>query len=437
MSDIVAKRFFQATLLGTILAIAFAYGLVVERFQVWPYAQLHGVAGSVKSLLEFGEWVPVPSGRRVRAPSDASRERFTLHAPEQVSNGYYVFVGWDSDVSVYAAWLYDNAGKRLHRWPLDYALLDADGPLNGGDHPHAFSVLADGSVVVGFDDGDVMARVDACGRPIWTRAGVFHHAMSQAGDGTMWAWRGENTAYADYQYLENFDIETGAVVREIGLVEDLVAQNGALSAVFAVRPSHPFRRLERDPENRMAADIFHPNDVDVLRADVAPAFPMFETGDLLLSFRNVNLVAVLDPDSKKVKWWSNGPWLGQHDPDFRGDGVISVYSNNTGRMRSEILTMRPATRDVANELLHGNARFYSDFMGVHQTLPNGNVLIAVPSEGRILEVSARGDLVMEFNNLSPPHLNYNEHIENAVWVPLDYFRAMPRCAGQLAEGETK
>jgi hypothetical protein len=430
MSDVIAKRLFQMSVVGAAVAAVFAYGLAVERYQLWPYARLHALADTAKSLAEFGELVPVPSGRRVRAPSGASREIFALHAPEHISDGYYVFVGWDSDASVYAAWLYDNKGKRHHTWPLDYSALDEDGPLNGGDHPHAFTVLADGSVIVGFDDGDVLARLDACGRALWKKPGVFHHAMAQAGDGTVWAWRGENSAYADYQYLENFDIETGALLREIGLVEDILAQEGPLSAVFAVRRTHAFRKLDRDPENRMGTDLYHPNDVDVLHADVAPAFPMFSAGDLLLSFRNLNLIAVLDPNTNQVKWWSNGPWLGQHDPDFRSDGVISVYSNNTGRMRSEIVTMNPATREVANELLDGDVQFYSDFMGVHQALPNGNVLIAVPSEGRILEVSARGDLVMEFNNVSPAHLNYNEHIENAVWVPLDYYEAMPHCAGQ-------
>lgn len=430
MSDVVAKRLFQASGVVVILGAAFAYGLAVERFSLWPYSALHELAGSAKSFMEFGELVPVPSGRRVAAPPGASRESFTIHDAQRISDGYYVFVGWDSDASVYAAWLYDSRGERRHMWPLDYAALDADGPLNGGDHPHAFDVLRDGSVVVGFDDGDVMARLDACGQPIWKKPGVFHHAMSQAEDGTMWVWRGENTAYADYQYLQNFDIATGATVREIGLVEDLISQGGVMSVIFAVRPTHAFKRFERDPENRMGRDIFHPNDVDVLRPDVAAEFPQFEVGDLLVSFRNLNLVAVLGPDDLRVKWYSSGPWIGQHDPDFRDDGLIGVFSNFTGRGRSEIVTIDPVTREVANELLEGNATFYSDFMGVHQKLPNGNELIAVPSEGRILEVSAEGDMVMEFNNLAPLHLAYNEHIENAVWVSLDYFEAMPQCAGR-------
>ena len=66
-------------------------------------------------------------------------------------------------------------------------------------------------------------------------------------------------------------------------------------------------------------------------------------------------------------------------------------------------------------------------MGKHQYLPNGNVLIVVPGEGRILEVTGDGANVMEFNNLSSISLNYNEHVENGLWVPPDYFQTVPRC----------
>jgi arylsulfotransferase ASST len=117
----------------------------------------------------------------------------------------------------------------------------------------------------------------------------------------------------------------------------------------------------------------------------------FEAGDLLISLRTIDLVAVVDPDDYRVKWWSNGPWIGQHDPDFASDGTISVY-NNTGR---------------------------------------GRVLIAVPGEGRAIEVSADGRLLMEFNNLSRAGTSYNEYIEEARWVASDYFPAVPSCTNAV------
>lgn len=426
MSETFAKRIFIASIAFLLLGATFTYGLAVERFHVWPHATIHSVWRAAQSIARHG--AIIPEGRRVTPPANASRQPMTLHRPDRVSDGYYVFVGWDSEAMLYAAWLYDNHGERRHTWLIDYSAFDADGPSNGADNPHPFQVLNDGSIIVGFDKGDVMARLDTCAKPVWVKEGIYHHAMSPADDGSYWVWRGDGTAYGHYNYLENFDAETGQIIREIALIEDIIAPMESSAVVFGIRPDYPFLRYERDPTDRLAGDLFHPNDVEELSSTLAPLFPMFEAGDLLLSFRTLNLVAVLDPDDRQVKWWSHGPWIGQHDPDFTTDGKISVYNNNTGRGRSEILKIDPATREVSNDLFNSEAPFRSEFMGKHQYLPNGNVLIAVPGEGRVLEVTADGRNVMEFNNLSAHSPSDNEHVESGVWVPADYFLSMPNCS---------
>jgi Arylsulfotransferase (ASST) len=428
VSDHFAKRIFAFSIAFLIAAAGFAYGLAVERRHMWPYETMNLAWYSIKSYYRFGEFVP--EGRRILPPDGAAREPITIYRHDLMNDGYLVIVGWDSEAQLYSAWLYDKRGQLLHTWPIDYLALDPDGPSNGADNPHPFHVFEDGSIIVGFDKGDVMARLDACGKPMWIKDGVFHHAMSRADDGTYWVWRGDHTAYGQYHYLVNFDPATGKTLREIGLIEDLIQSSPDTAAIFAVRPDFPFQKFKRDPENQETNDLFHPNDVDVLTADLAPAFPMFKPGDLLLSFRTINLVAVLDPDDLRIKWWSTGPWIGQHDPDFAPDGQISVFDNNTGRRRSEIIKMNPVTRNVSNELYSGETKFHSDYMGKHQYLPNGNVLIVVPAEGRVLEVSPSGGKVMEFNNISTHAPDYNEHVENGVWIPSDYFDGMPNCSNQ-------
>ena len=164
----------------------------------------------------------------------------------------------------------------------------------------------------------------------------------------------------------------------------------------------------------------------MLHSDIADRFPDFAPGDLLISLRTLHLVAVLDPNSGHVKWWSRGPWRFQHDPDFTGDGKISVYNNNTGRSRSEIIKIDPSTREVSNELLDGELSFQAGGMGTHQYLPNGNVLIVVPQEGRIIEVSETGEVVFEFNNVVSEE--FNGHVENGAWVPDDFFETLPNCS---------
>jgi hypothetical protein len=425
MTEAFSRRVFIASAAVLLGLGAFMYGLAVERWHLWPYELTRSASTFARSLIMYGEILP--EGRRVRAPRYAAREVFTIHDPSAMVDGYYVFVGWNDTRRVYAAWLYDHTGELLHTWSWDYLRLDPDGPLNAVDGPHPFHVLPDGSIVVGFDHGDVVARLDACSEPVWIKPTIYHHSFEAADDGSLWTWEGEGTAYGHYDRIVNFDPEKGEKLREFGLVDDIIKPMGSAAIIFGVRPDYRFQHFDRDPSDKKAEDIFHVNDVEPLRAGMASAFPMFEAGDLLISLRSTNLVAVIDSDDYRVKWWSNGPWIGQHDPDFASDGTISVYNNNTGRGRSEILKIDPATREISNELFAGGAHFYSPFMGRHQYLPNGHVLIAVPGEGRVIEVSSHGRMAMEFNNLSRAGRDYNEHIQNALWIATDYFATVPNC----------
>lgn len=422
MSTDLPKRIFVLSLVFLLIAIPFGYGLAVGQFQIWPYEPIKLAWNAALSIKKFGK--VVPEDRRVRAPPGAERQVFTVLDPAHMSDGYYVFGVWDDEKQLYGARLYDDKGKLLHTWVWNYDALDPDGPLNGSDAPHAFHVLPDGSVIVGFDKGDIMVRLDYCGRPIWTKHGVYHHAVTRDDDGNFWTWHGEHTPYAQYQYIQKFDAKTGKKIREIGLVEDIIRKMGPQAVIFGVRPDYPFQHFDHTPEDE-TTDLFHPNDVDVLTADLAPKFPMFKAGDLLLSFRTINLVTVNDPETGRVKWWSTGPWIGQHDPDFAPDGKISVFDNNTDRGRSEIIKIDPATRAISNDLFYGNARFFSDYQGKEQYLPNGNILIVVPDQGRILEVTSTGQKVMEYDNVVSP--DYNEHVYNGMWVPLNYFQRFPQC----------
>jgi hypothetical protein len=408
-------------------ALGIALGVAVARFQLWPWPLIDQMLEAAKSFREFG--AVIPSGRRMRAPEPASRERFTVHDPARMQGGYYAFAGWDDASGHYAGWLYDASGKPLHRWILDYRLLDAESPLGEEDDaPHGFVVLPDGSVVANFDKGFAMGRFDACGRPVWKRSGIFHHLISQAEDGNLWTWAGdEATAYGRYQYMEKFDVATGARIRRIGLVEDVAGGDAQAAVLLGMDPALASDKREGTPGSRKSLDIFHPNDVEELGSALAPRFPMFEAGDLLVSIRRMNLVAVLDGSDHRFKWWSHGPWISQHDPDFTPDGFISVYDNNTDRGLSAIIRIDPATREVSEFPAAADAAWSSPYMGAHQYLPNGNLLIVAPGEGRAFERSPSGALVMEFNNIPAQGSEFNDHVENGVWLPEGYFTALPAC----------
>jgi hypothetical protein len=413
LSDRVSKIIFFVSLMFLVALAAFGYGIAVVGAGIWPREPLHILADHLRSVYMVGEWQP--EGRFVRAPAGAARQRVVISRPELFEPGYRAIMGWNGDR--YGIWLIDSEGDNAHYWPIDYQKLDPDGPPTL--EPHGMAVLADASVLVNFDSGEVLARLDACGEPVWVKRGVYHHSLERAEDGSFWTWRADHSAYGHYQYLVNFDPETGDTIREYSLIEDFIERSPEHRQIFALSAGYPYVGQGGD-------DLFHPNDVEPLPAGLAAKYPQFNPGDLLVSFRNIHLVAVLDPADGAVKWWSHGPWRFQHDPDFGDDGRILVYNNNSGRgRRSNAIAIDPVSRRLDVAFADGEVRFYSEWAGKLQRLPGGAVLLVVPEEGRVIEASWSGETIFEFNNVWSDQAN--GYVVNAAWLPVNSFLDEPAC----------
>jgi hypothetical protein len=160
---------------------------------------------------------------------------------------------------------------------------------------------------------------------------------------------------------------------------------------------------------------------------MAPAFPQFEPGDLLVSVRRLNTIFVFNPATERIKWHQTGPWIAQHDPDFQENGRITVFSNNDDGTPagsvfggSTVIEVDPKTSDTKT-LFGGSAaqRMYTIIRGKHEKLANGNLLITEAEAGRVLEVEQSGEIVWEYVN------RYDESdvaiVFGAIRYPEHYF----------------
>ncbi len=421
MNEKWAKFMFFLSSLFLVGGGLFGYGLVVGAYEIWPHHQIKAMKEGIALFLETGSFST--GGHLIYVPEYASRDRILIRSPESMINGYFAIMGYDHEAGSFAVWLIDETGRERHIWPIDYQTIDSSGPSTGSDSPHGMKVLKDGSVLVNFDHGDAMARLDGCGKPIWIKDGVFHHSFDQAEDGSFWTWEGINTPHAHHQYLVNFDPDTGKTIRSLSLIDDFILKSPLNALNFSIPEGFEFLSFDHNPNPEQ--DIFHPNDIEELTSDLAVHFPQFSPGDLLISLRALDLLAVLDPENKTVKWANRGPWRRQHDPDFNKDGTISVYNNNTYAGRSSIISIDPATRKSEVRFANGDLRFFSRAMGKHQILPNRGALIVSPAEGRVIEVDSSGNIVFEFNNIVSE--KRNAHVENATWLPRDFFESFPEC----------
>ena len=409
-------------LLVIVAVTSFTAGVWGRNAGWWIARELTTAQQWWNRYLETGTFAPE---KQVFVPKNGMPEsQMVFHSSEGNPTGYLAIMQWNHSKKEYGVRLLESrSGNQVHYWPIDYDMLDPDGPRNGHGQPHGLSVYSDGSIVVNFDLGDAIARLDECGNPLWVRQGVFHHLISQDDDGSLWTWEGENTSKGQFQFIVNLDADTGNVIRKISLVDDTIRKHN-LWDEFQLEKDFKFRHFDYDPDKKH--DRFHPNDVEPLPERLADKFPQFNSGDLLVSFRNIDAVAVIDRNTANVKWINSGPWRRQHDPDFGEDGNITVFNNLAKRgVSSNILSIDPDSGTVTNNFNGGNPSFYTSNMGVHQVKPNGHTLIVSSGEGRVIEVDEEGEIHFEyFNIVNEKSLG---HVQNALWLDHDFFQSIPAC----------
>jgi Arylsulfotransferase (ASST) len=409
------------------MVLAIVYGTYAERQNWFPARQIKDAEITIRDVRS--NWkndLALEPTRHLAASYQTGRAEndtgFRLLRPDARTPGYTLIAGLskDQDTSAFSVTLYDEEGQLRYVWPVDYTRLDPEGlkPLNV--MLHGMEVLEDGSIVVAFDAGNAIARLDACGDPMWVEKGGYHHSVSRDDNGGLWAWRDN--------ILSRLDEETGKVTKTMSLENDILKASGEENGALAVRS---FIAGEGQPLT-YTWDPYHANDVEPLSARMAAAFPQFEAGDLLVSMRELNMVGVIDPDTGTLKWWQHGPWLKQHDPDFQPDGTITIFDNASGTGSSRIYRVDPKTHTTEVLFKGGEIPFYSWQRGKHQVLESGNILVTEAEHGRVFEVTPEGALVWEREMVWDADRNLI--VTEARHVPPNFFtNGLPSCASR-AEG---
>ena len=410
-----------------VVAALFLVGIVAFLGGMWttykewgPWRWLDESRQAVKSLRATGH--VLPDGTYLRRPNRMPGERYVVHDAAKIAPGYLLVNRSANPEPGYVTDLIDTDGTVLHSWKIDHSKV-----IDGGSEAefvHAVRPLPDGSIVANFDDAFGMARLDACGEPVWRRTDiVFHHSLTEDPDlGGFWTWTSRYWDGGHDQQMARIDADTGETLESIDLVDDVILPDPAAQLAFRIPDNF---RWNRDARTDEIADIIHPNDVEPLPAAWADAFPQFEAGDLIMSHRSIDLVGVVDRQTKRLKWFQAGPWEHQHDADFHPDGTITVYSNNTDRFRSTIIEMDMTTGAVRDKFAGSGFEFDSYIMGQQERLPNGNWLVTAPMEGRVIELAADGELVREVSNILDD--THNSIVTTAVHVPPDFFDRLPSC----------
>jgi len=394
----------------SLCALCFGYGLCVGLFQIFPYHQLREIKTVLNQLQN--------SSQHYRSVNHTQKESI------RVEEGAYPGVNLVTSVTTenrLSAKLMDMQGETIHEWIVDWFTIwpDDTDHIRGRQPPqsrpgteiHGAVVMPNGDLVFNFNDLGLV-RLNPAGEVVWRLPYQTHHSVYLHDDGKLWVSGLKVHEEADPKYPNYeppFDEFTlleisgdGKIEREISVFE-LLQSNDLQGLMY-------LGNIEKH-STVTGRDTLHLNDVECFPAEMSSDF--FQHGDIMISLRNINSVLVFNPDSLKVKFACTGMFVRQHDPDFIDGNTISVFDNNHvgpygSGVQSRIVAIDAPTNGLTVKFAgNDDVPFYTDEMGKHQWLPNGNLLVTESVLGRAFELNPAGEVVWEYiNYVAPDQVGY-------------------------------
>jgi hypothetical protein len=378
--------------------------------------------------------------------AEESDSSVTLYIPDKTYDGYNFY----NSITFRVARLFDMEGREVHQWQLppfgeskkdgiiDYSFMLPDGDLmnirrNSPQRPES-----------------VLMRIDWDSNVLWQKDIPVHHDVTQAPDGTFYTLyreikehRGLRVKFCGIVHLEDGgkeldrwsthqhldDIMSVLDTRSfLDTVLDSVArgwspQGHELDAIEMAKGAHGY-----------AYDYFHMNTVSLLPVNVLESRDdRFREGNLLVCFRNVNQIAVLERSTYRVLWaWGEGILERPHHPTLLDNGHILIFDNGVQRQYSRVVEMDPLSGTIVWEYQGTPPEsFFSAGRGSSQRLPNGNTLVCNSDQGQAFEVTADGEMVWLWWN---PFIKSRrrEAVYRMIRYPVEMVESLLR-AGQLED----
>jgi len=377
----------------------------------------------VAKIVTFGHATIVPVGLTISKPG--------------VQPGYVIFGAPDGH-----AYAIDVKGNVAKKWssPEPNTELEYARPLDNGNLLAQVRLTNSQSGAAGADS---VFEITQDGRVVWKyrdSARLLHHDMERMSNGnTLLVCSKDMDAPQISVKLVTDDclIEVdpaGKIVWEwqtADHIDDLELPHEVRAQIMNGYPSGP-RTGPAAPAARKGFDYLHMNAASPIPESAGHTDPRFKPGNVIVSYRFINTLAVVDRDTKKIVWKTVGLTIGQHNPHFMpagvpGTGHVLVFDNgyvdgNTNPFRastrpySRVLEINPLDQSIAWEYTAENSNrpiwtFFSHYISGAQRQPNGNTLICEGSNGRIFEVTPAGEIVWEYVN---PFPNLTPKIPNST-----------------------
>ena len=366
-------------------------------------------AASLRRLATLGyvDWVPS------EAEKDIKKSGVTIYNSKLSFKGMNLY----ASRTLSEAHLIDMHGNIVHKW---------HGNLNEADRWQHAEMCDNGDILV-LSDVYIM-RLDWDSNVKWHRKLRAHHDVCVDQSGNIYTltreeklmfWRGiPLPILADYVAVLSTD---GKLIEKIPLchiVRRLIPFHKIIETYSGIVNYKIFKELLKRKINGdelfnkiECFDTLHSNSFEILNRN---SNGFCKAGNWLISFRTLNTVVVIDPETQNIVWnWGLGEVQKQHHPTLLENENILIFDNGTDRGFTRIVELSPLTKEIAWEYKSDPPqKFFSPFRGANQRLPNGNTLITESDKGRVFEVTKLGKVVWEFYN---PNINKEDEKREVIY----------------------
>lgn len=409
------------------MTVFLIYGMIAQKYKFFPQPQLsYMLEQSIFAVSEFkgNDWYYVEAINRKVVPQ---------YKASEVQPGLTLITGIGKNHGLFIK-VIDINGEIVHQWDINWYKIwpDADHIPDHlipkgkpGTHIHGSKLMKNGDIVFNFENLGLI-RLDICGKAVFKVAYPTHHTvgLNNNSDFLLPGQTYHQKKLPRYpNHIPPFKADNvvkisadGKVLSEISIMTLLEKNNYQGLMYLSTTASR---------DTSVTGDIFHLNDVEVFPLHMKEG--VFKHGDIMISLRNINTVLVFNPKTLKIRYLISGKFIRQHDPDFIDGNTFSVYDNNhfaptNFGHNSKIVIVSALNNHVRSYFPENNKlRFYSNIMGKHQWLKNGNLLILELMNGRVFEINQQKKIVWTYNNI----IQNNKKVgimEGAERLPLQFNR---------------
>jgi hypothetical protein len=299
-----------------------------------------------------------------------------------------------------------KTGAKIKEWIPDGKLIsklsyhdkqpkefDKGADLNFG-HP---VLLKDSSIV--FHTGFSLVKLNARSEIEWiNNENMFHHSIELDANGQIYATGSSSKALYHNFLLDTIQIHGKKLQENILIKVDANSGKTILSkSIINLLAENGLEELIYK-NGYITSDPIHLNDVQPALKDGE----YWNKGDLLISCRSLSIVFLYRPETNKIIWYKQGPWLSQHDPDFYGTDRIVVFGNDVifnapdshvlkkgyhfldRNSQVYIYNFEKDTTTTPFSALFKKEAIKTHTQGRSEILPNGDIFIEESNSGRLI-----------------------------------------------------